>query len=149
MATPEETEARRALYSLVRRGWGVSNSAFCKLFTSRFIPNATAEHERWFDELQRVSTSAENAARLMDAADEVDVRALLPAVKAPTLVVHCDRDHVVPAERGRFLAAGIPGARYVSLPSANHLILEEEPAWQIFLDELALFLDWERTRRPA
>jgi pimeloyl-ACP methyl ester carboxylesterase/DNA-binding winged helix-turn-helix (wHTH) protein len=149
MATAEEIEARRALYSLVRLGWGVSNPAFCKLFTSRFIPNATAEHERWFDELQRVSTSAENAARLMDAADAVDVRALLPAVKAPTLVVHCDRDHVVPAERGRFLAAGIPGARYVSLPSANHLILEEEPAWQIFLDELALFLDWEHTRRPA
>ena len=150
MATPEETEARRALYSLVRGGWGVSHSPFCKLFTSRFIPNATAEHERWFGELQRVSTSAENAARLMDVGDEVDVRALLPAVKAPTLVVHCDRDHVVPAERGRFLAAGIPGARYVSLPSANHLILEEEPAWQIFLGELALFLDWERSHlRPT
>jgi pimeloyl-ACP methyl ester carboxylesterase len=58
-------------------------------------------------------------------------------------------DEVVPAERGRYLAAGIAGARYVSLPSANHLILEEEPAWQIFLDELALFLDWERTRRPT
>ena len=70
-------------------------------------------------------------------------------MKAPTLVAHCDGDQVVPAERGRFLAAGIPGARYVSLPSANHLILEEEPAWQIFLDELALFLDWKRMRGPA
>ena len=62
--TPEELEARRALVNLMRLGWGVSNPAFCRVFTCRFIPNATPEHEHWFDELQRVSTSAENAARL-------------------------------------------------------------------------------------
>jgi hypothetical protein len=39
-------------------------------------------------------------------------------------------------------AAEIPGARYVSLPSANHLMLEEEPAWSLFLEELGLFLNW-------
>ena len=46
------------------------------------------------------------------------------------------------AQRGRLLAAQIPGARYVSLPSANHLVLEEEPARALFLEELGLFLDW-------
>ena len=50
--------------------------------------------------------------------------------------------HAVSPERGRLLAADIPGARYVSLPSANHLVLEEEPAWRMFLEELGLFLDW-------
>ena len=45
-------------------------------------------------------------------------------------------------EKGRLLAAGIPGARYVSLPSANHLMLEDEPAWPLFLEELGLFLYW-------
>lgn len=140
--TPQQLEARRALTSLVRLGWGLNNPAFCKTFTCRFIPEATPEHERWFDELQRVSTSPENAARLMERDDAIDVRPLLPQVKTPTLVIHCDRDHAVLPEQGRDLAASIPGARYVSLPSANHLMLEEEPAWALFLEELGLFLSW-------
>jgi len=140
--TPQDLEARRALSSLLRLGWGLNNPAFCRTFTCRFIPEATPEHEQWFDELQRVSTSPENAARLMERDDELDVRPLLAQVKCPTLVIHCDRDQAVPAEAGRQLAAGIPGARYVSLPSANHLMLEEEPAWSMFLEELGLFLAW-------
>ncbi len=140
--TPEQLEARHALTSLVRLGWGLNNPAFCKTFTCRFIPEGTAAHEQWFDELQRVSTSPENAARLMRIDDEIDVRPLLSQVKASTLVIHCDRDQAVVPERGRQLAANIPGARYVSLPSANHLMLEEEPAWSLFLDDLGLFLKW-------
>jgi len=63
-------------------------------------------------------------------------------VTTPTLVIHCDRDHVVRADKGRDIAAAIPNARYVSLPGANHLMLEEEPAWPMFLEELGLFLSW-------
>jgi DNA-binding winged helix-turn-helix (wHTH) protein/pimeloyl-ACP methyl ester carboxylesterase len=140
--TPQDIEARHALASLLRLGWGLNNPAFCKTFTCRFIPEATAQHEQWLDELQRVSTSPENAARLMHRDDDIDVRPLLAQVQAPTLVMHCDRDQAVAPERGRQLAAGIPGARYVSLPSANHLMLEEEPAWPLFLSELGLFLNW-------
>ena len=140
--TPEQIEARRALRSLVRLGWGLNNPSFCKTFTCRFIPEATPEHERWLDELQRVSTSPENAARLMERDDDIDVRALLPQVTTPTLVIHCDRDHAVAPERGRELAARIPGARYVSLASANHLMLEEEPAWAQFLEAVGEFLNW-------
>jgi DNA-binding winged helix-turn-helix (wHTH) protein/pimeloyl-ACP methyl ester carboxylesterase len=140
--TPQQIEARRALTSLVRLGWGHNNPAFCRTFTCRFIPEATPQHEQWFDELQRVSTSPENAARLMERDDEIDVRPLLSQVQTPTLVMHCDREQAVVAERGRHLAAGIPGARYVSLPSANHLMLEDEPAWPRFVEELGLFLNW-------
>jgi pimeloyl-ACP methyl ester carboxylesterase len=139
-----ELEARRAPNSLIRLGWGLNSPAFCKLFTCRLIPRATPAHEAWFDELQRVSTSPENAARLMTVDDNIDVRTLLPLVRVPTLVVHCDDDRVVAPERGRLLAASIPGARYVSLPSANHLPLEEEPAWPISLEELGLFLGWDQ-----
>jgi hypothetical protein len=46
----------------------------------------------------------------------------------------------VPFEQGRRLAAGIPGARFVPLPSSNHLILENEPAFPRFLQELRTFL---------
>jgi pimeloyl-ACP methyl ester carboxylesterase len=144
--TEAELEARRALNSLIRLGWGLNNPAFCKVFTCRFIPAATPAHEAWFDELQRVSTSPENAARLMMADDDIDVRALLPLVRVPTLVVHCDDDRAVAPEQGRLLAASIPGARYVSLPSANHLPLEDEPAWRIFQEELGLFLRWDQVQ---
>jgi pimeloyl-ACP methyl ester carboxylesterase/DNA-binding winged helix-turn-helix (wHTH) protein len=140
--TPQDLEGRAALTSLVRLGWGLNNPAFCKTFTCRFIPEATPAHEAWFDELQRVSTSPENAARLMQRDDDIDVRPLLSRVRAPTLVVHCDRDRAVVPERGHQLAAAIPGARYVSLPSANHLMLDDEPAWSLFLEELGIFLKW-------
>jgi pimeloyl-ACP methyl ester carboxylesterase len=139
----KDLEARHALSSLIRLGWGLNNPAFCKVFTCRFLPRSTHEHEAWFDELQRVSTSPENAARLMEADDHIDVRVLLPQVRVPTLVVHCDDDRAVKPERGRELAAAIPGARYVSLPSSNHLLLEEEPAWSMLLEELGLFLSWK------
>jgi pimeloyl-ACP methyl ester carboxylesterase/DNA-binding winged helix-turn-helix (wHTH) protein len=139
---PHELEARRALVSLMRLGWGLNNPAFCRMFTCRFIPEATPEHERWLDELQRVSTSPENAARLMERDDAIDIRPLLPQVTTPTLVIHCNRDRAVPAEEGRQIAAAIPNARYVSLSGVNHLMLEEEPAWALFLEELGLFLDW-------
>ena len=119
--TPAEIEARRAQVSLMRLGWGLNNPAFCKMFTCRFIPEATPEHERWFDQLQRVSTSAENAAHLMEVDDDIDVRALLPEVRVPTLVVHCNRDHVVPAELGRQLAAENPRR-------ALRLAAEREPS---------------------
>ena len=145
VGTPHEKEERRAVTSLARLGWGLKNPAFCKMFTCRFIPEATPEHEQWFDELQRVSTSPENAARLMERDGEIDVRPLLRQVRVPTLVMHCDRDQVVPPMCGQQLAAEIPGARYVSLPSANHLILEAEPAWPLFLEELGQFLNWQRT----
>jgi pimeloyl-ACP methyl ester carboxylesterase/DNA-binding winged helix-turn-helix (wHTH) protein len=142
VAPAHELEARRALISLTRLGWGLNNPAFCKVFTCLYIPQATPEQEQWFDELQRVSTSPENAARLMEQRDDLDIRPLLSQVTTPTLVIHCDRDQAIPAENGRQLAAAIPNARYASLPGANHLMLEEEPAWAMFLEELGLFLNW-------
>jgi pimeloyl-ACP methyl ester carboxylesterase/DNA-binding winged helix-turn-helix (wHTH) protein len=140
--TARELEERRALVSLTRLGWGIHNPTFCRMFTQRFIPNGTPVHENWIDDLQRMSTSAENAARLLETAANIDVRRLLQKIQPPTLVVHCDCDQVVSSEHGRRMAAEIPDARYVSLPSANHLLLAEEPAWRIFVQELGAFLGW-------
>ena len=140
--TAKELEERRALVSLTRLGWGVHNPTFRRMFTQRFIPNGTPVHENWIDDLQRMSTSAENAARLLETAANIDVRRLLQKIQLPTLVVHCDCDQVVSSEHGRRMATEIPDARYVSLPSANHLLLAEEPAWRIFVQELGAFLGW-------
>ena len=76
----------------------------------------------------------------MIAASNIDVSALLGQVTVPTLVMHARDDARVPFELGRQLAANIPGARFVSLPSRNHLILEDEPAFPRFLQELRMFL---------
>jgi pimeloyl-ACP methyl ester carboxylesterase len=54
--------------------------------------------------------------------------------------MHAREELRVPFENGRSLAAGIPGARFVPLQSRNHLILEDEPAYARFLEEIRSFL---------
>jgi hypothetical protein len=78
----------------------------------------------------------------MEREDEIDIRPLRPEVHVSTLIQHGDRHQSEPAEQGGALAAGIAGARYVSLPTANHFIVEDERAWPLLLDELGRFLDW-------
>jgi len=140
-----EIEARTALLNLTRLGWGQNNPAFRRLFTTRFIPDAGADEMEWFNDLQRVSTSPENAARLMDTFSRLDVRPVLADIKVPTIVFHSRHDDVVSFDEGRLLAAGIRGSTFVPLPSRNHLLLEREPAWTIFLRELGAFLGWPET----
>ena len=137
----EEIERREAMMTLMRTGWGTDNPAYRQLFTLRFIPDATPEQVAWFNEMQRVSASAENAIRLMEAFSNIDVSDLLPRVRAPTLVVHSRDDEAIPRSEGERLAAGIPGAWLVLLDSRNHLLLEQEPAWSQFRSEVRDFLE--------
>ena len=139
--TQAEKDAADAMLTLMRLGWGQENSAFRQLFTSQFIPGGTKEQADWFNELQRISASPEDAVRNLIANGETDVTALLPRVSVPTLVMHSRHETRVPFEQGRRLAAGIPGARFVPLESRNHLILEDEPAFPRFLEEIKAFLD--------
>jgi pimeloyl-ACP methyl ester carboxylesterase/DNA-binding SARP family transcriptional activator len=129
-----------ALITLTRTGWGRDNPAYRQVFTSLFMPDATPEQMGWFNELQRITTSPDNAARLMHALGDIDVSERLPQVTQPTLVLHARNDARVPYARGRDLAAGIPNAKFVTLESSNHLLLEQEPAWPKFLSELRAFL---------
>jgi class 3 adenylate cyclase/pimeloyl-ACP methyl ester carboxylesterase len=138
--TPAEVARRRALETLIEHGWGQDNPAFRQVFTTLFIPEATADQMQWFNDLQRMTTSPENALRLHHCFGDIDVRALLPQVRAPTLVFHCRNEGVVPFEEGRILATAIPGARFVPLEGRNHVILETEPAWEHFLTEARAFL---------
>lgn len=139
-ASPEEIARREAMVELTRQGWGLDNPAFRQMFTSLFIPGADAEAQRWFNELQRISTSPDNAVALQLVFADIDVRPLLAQVTVPTLVAHARDDAIIPFEAGRHLAAAIPGARFMALDSANHLLLEDEPAWGRFLGEARAFL---------
>jgi pimeloyl-ACP methyl ester carboxylesterase/DNA-binding winged helix-turn-helix (wHTH) protein len=137
---PVQAGQREALESLVRHGWGQDNPAFRQVFTSLFIPGGTPEQMQWFNDLQRISTSPENAVRLLGSFGDIDVVDLLPKVTVPTLVLHGRNDARVPFEQGLMLARGIPGARFVALDSANHIVLSHEPAWERYLAEVSGFL---------
>jgi pimeloyl-ACP methyl ester carboxylesterase/DNA-binding CsgD family transcriptional regulator len=133
-------EEAELLVSLVRVGWGQANPAYRRAFTTLFVPGATPEQMDWFDELQRVSTTPETAARIRQTRDELDVTALAGRVAVPALVLHGRGDAVVPFEEGRLLATLLPDARFVPLEGSNHIILADEPAWPAFLAEVHAFL---------
>lgn len=135
----DEAQAE-AMLTLMRTGWGQDNPAFRQVFTSLFVPGGTSEQMDWFNELQRKTTSPENAVRLRLVSDYMNVVDLLPQVRTPTLVLHCRDDAVQPFEEGRFLATGIPGAQFVGLEGRNHLILERDPGWPRFMQQVERFL---------
>jgi DNA-binding winged helix-turn-helix (wHTH) protein/pimeloyl-ACP methyl ester carboxylesterase len=138
---PAEIEGRKALLKLIEVGWGQDNPAFRQVFTSLMIPGGTLEQAQWVNDLQRVSTSPKNAARLLQVFGDIDVTQFLPRVAAPTLVLHSRGDAPCPFEQGLMLARGIPNARFVALESRNNVILSHEPAWRRFADEVCAFLD--------
>ena len=124
---------------LVRLGWGRENPAFRQVFTTMFFPEASPDQVGWFNDLQRMSASPENAARMMQQAQLIDVEEEAAKVQCPSLVLHATGDARVPFEAGRRLASVIPGARFVPLPSANHIPFEHEPAFEQFMDAVLDF----------
>jgi pimeloyl-ACP methyl ester carboxylesterase/DNA-binding CsgD family transcriptional regulator len=105
-----------AILTAVRTHWGLGS----RLLGDIFIGRADAqEHER-FARLQRAATTAETAAALLGLVYRLDVRAYLPLVRQPALVVHRRNDRAVPYRLGRQVAAAIPGARFIPLPGSAH-----------------------------
>jgi pimeloyl-ACP methyl ester carboxylesterase/DNA-binding CsgD family transcriptional regulator len=151
LRSPESERAGRAWVELVRVGWGTKAPAYRRMFAELFIPNASEEQVSWFAEMQKRTTTPEIAARIMEASSVIDVMHRLPDVKAPTLIMHPRHDVIVPFDQGRHIAAGIAGSRFVEFASGNHLLLEEEAAWQKFQEVVGEFLGWPRAapRRRA
>jgi len=135
-----DIELHEALITLTRHGWAQDTPAIRQILTSLLLPDATLEEMNWFNELQRVSSSAENAARLLQSFGGFNVLDLLPCITAPTLVLHCSDDAALPFQQGRLIASRIPGARFVPLESRNHILLPRDPAWGHFVREVRQFL---------
>jgi len=134
-----DREKGQALLALMRQGWGSEGSAFMRAFSSIYLPNGSAEQIKWFSDMQRMATSGENAARLRSACDDIDVIDLLPQVAVPTLVIHARQDNVVPYAQGRAIATAIPGAKFVTLETENHVPLPGDPAWEKLVEEVLNF----------
>ena len=137
---PDALRAYQAIADLARFGWGKDNPAFRQVFTSRFIPGATADQMDWFNELCRKTTSPRMAAEMMQARGTIDVVPILEKVRTPTIVIHGRDDQAIPIAEGRLIASGIAGAQFVELDSKNHILLEGEPAWDRFQAVVLEFL---------
>jgi len=138
----ESLRAGSAMSEIIRIGWGAGTSAYRRMFAELLVQQASDEQVDWICELQRRTTTPEIAARIMEASGSIDVSQRLALVTTPTLVLHSRRDAMVPFDQGRRLAAGIPGARFVELDSANHVLVAGEPAWERFQTVVGEFLGW-------
>ncbi len=114
--TPEEFIA---FHQESENFWGTE--AYARRWLSALAPSAAHDPDviRWFSRLLRQSASPGTARAFEDVVKEMDLRGILPAVHAPTLVLHRADDADIPVEAGKDLAARIPGARFVQLPGAD------------------------------
>jgi pimeloyl-ACP methyl ester carboxylesterase/DNA-binding CsgD family transcriptional regulator len=148
---PEEPARANVLLELTRLGWGRENHEFTQIWANSFQPGGTLEHQRSWCEQQQHATSAENAIRLLPISWQLDMTQTARSIAVPTLVLHVERDRIVPIEEARHLAGLIPGSRFVQLDSENHMPIAGEPAWQRLREELRSFLGNGAggTRAPA
>jgi DNA-binding winged helix-turn-helix (wHTH) protein/pimeloyl-ACP methyl ester carboxylesterase len=142
--TTDEREQGEAYLTLIRHGWGKAGSPFVKSLTSMYIPGGSKEQIESLVQLQRQSTTAENAARLRAAIDHFDVTNLLREITVPTLIIHARNDGVQPIEEGRRLASGIKSSQFVMLDSANHIPIDNEPAWDEFFRSIRAFVQHDQ-----
>jgi predicted ATPase/pimeloyl-ACP methyl ester carboxylesterase/DNA-binding CsgD family transcriptional regulator len=105
----------------VEDGWGSVEWATADL--ERRAPTAAhdAAFTHWWSTYLRMSASPGAASALLRMNTEIDIRPVLPSIGVPTLIVHRREDRTVSVEAGRYLAAQMPGARYVELPGQDHL----------------------------
>lgn len=129
-----------ALHTLIKLEWGQPGAHFIKAFAAMYIPGGSQEQVDSMAELQRLTTSPENASPIRRAIDLFDASDVLARVDVPTLIIHARNDGIHPIDQARKLAAGIKGAEFVMLESDNHIVLEHEPAWKVFFGEIDRFI---------
>ena len=122
-------------------GWGDSESGFMRAWISLAAPSLSYDDATAIIEHIARATSTENALISRQVIDRYDVSDRLEAVGAPTLVIHARNDVLHPLSEGRIIAAGIPGAEFLVVESANTLCLTPDPTWQQQIQAILAFLD--------
>lgn len=109
-----------------------------------FAPSRAGEarFREWWARTLRLGASPEAAIANLKVAFAVDVRAVLPTVRVPTLVIHRTGDRMVSVENGRYLAEKIPGARLVEVPGEDHFPFVGDT--ELVLEEIEEFLTGRR-----
>jgi DNA-binding CsgD family transcriptional regulator/pimeloyl-ACP methyl ester carboxylesterase len=127
-------EVRESVVALVRAHWGLG----LKALAGAFITDPTAGELEAFTRWQRAGASAAVAARLLEVYYGTDIRALLPAIRARTAVLHREADRGTRFELGREVAALIPGAVLIPLAGSSHLFYYGD--WLAVVDAVLGFL---------
>ena len=135
-------EVRKSVVALVRAHWGLGLRALAEAF----LAEPTAEDVAAFTGFQRESASAGVAARLLEVYYGTDVSAVLPEIRARTLVLHREGDKGTRFELGRQVAALVPGATLIPLPGSSHLFYHGD--WLSVLDPMLAFLSEPATATP-
>lgn len=109
-----------------------------------FYPSAinNPQFRSWYGAYRRYAASPQAALTLGRLNSEIDVRAVLPAINVPTLVMHRRGDQHVKIEEGRYLAEHIPGAKFIELPGDDHGIFAGDV--DQIIDEVEEFLTGTR-----
>jgi class 3 adenylate cyclase len=124
------------LLSAIRRDWGTGANA------AIYAPSADAELRDWYGRLERLTGSPRTRELLTRTVGRVDVRALLPTIHVPTLVLRRAGDTLVPGAMARYVADAIPGSRLVEVPGEDHLTIAGDP--EPILSEVEHFLTGRR-----
>lgn len=129
--TPEANESATAT---VEATWGQGRTV------ERLAPSLAHDEgfRQWWARLERNSLSPGSAAEMFRLNTAIDVRAVLPTIRVPTLVLHRSGDEMVPVAAGRYVASQIPGARFVELPGVDHLTFVGDT--EAFASEVQEFL---------
>lgn len=138
--TRQEHEEAELDLQLGRHGWRHDNPTFRQVFACQFLPDADRAHWDAFTDLIKATTSTRNIVRFLEVFARLDVSALAPKVRCPSLILHSRGDLRVPREQAQDLAALLPDSRLRFLDSRNHILTEHEPAWPAFLAEVDDFL---------
>jgi pimeloyl-ACP methyl ester carboxylesterase len=136
----DEATEREAIITLVKHGWGRDTPIYRQIFSQSFTPSATAEELDWFNDFQRQTVSAHNAAQYLDLFGNIDVRAHLGSINAPTLIFHARADQRIGIDQAIELTSAIKGASLVTLDTDNHILRAQEPAMEIVLERIRAFL---------
>jgi pimeloyl-ACP methyl ester carboxylesterase len=139
-ASPTERRSLAALGELIRLSWGSDQPGFMQVYDAKFLPDGPLEIWRAFDELQRRSTSAENAYQLWRAFGDLDASEAARSLDIPTLILHSRGDQVWSFTEAEDLNALMVDSRLVALESSNHILQADEPAFITFVDEVRAFL---------
>jgi pimeloyl-ACP methyl ester carboxylesterase/DNA-binding CsgD family transcriptional regulator len=127
-------EVRDSIVALVRAHWGLGS----KVLAGIFVHEPSSEEVEALTRSQRASASAAVAAQMLEVYYETDIRSLLPAITAPTVVLHREADPAARFALGREIAALVPGAALIPLPGSSHLFYHGR--WPEVLDATTRFL---------
>ena len=147
--TADDLASLEAQTKLMEVGWGHENPAFRQLFTNQIFPNATKAQVDSFNDLQRMSCTSQQAARMFARFNDIDASEYLPRITSPTLVLHTRGDMCAPFDEGLYIASSIPGARLVPLETRSHVPTPGEPSFERVIEEVGAFVGSAPEEQPA